>query len=194
MTHTADTKRKIGAASKARNSAAVALAARWANRATVCSVAGCGGVHEAKGLCNMHYLRLRNNRDIGAPDRIHDGEGAINSYGYFIVHGKGQHVHVAEKAIGKRLPEGAIVHHVNHDTLDNANSNLVVCQNRAYHNLLHARERALDACGNANWLMCPFCGKYDDPVNLYVYPNRRAGKHRDCFNAYRKKWECSQHA
>ena len=39
----------------------------------------------------------------------------------------------------------------------------------------------------ADWLKCPFCNKYDDPNNLYIYPNKNAGKHRECFNKYRKE-------
>jgi HNH endonuclease len=54
----------------------------------------------------------------------------------------GLHVLVAEKALGKPLPKGAIVHHVDGNTLNNAPSNLVICQDQAYHCLLHKRQRA----------------------------------------------------
>lgn len=108
----------------------------------------------------------------------------VNACGYRFVDGEAEHVAIAEKALGKKLPAGAIVHHVNENTLDNANSNLVICPSRAYHNLLHMRMRALAACGNANWMLCPFCGKHDDPANLYVYPNKNAAKHRQCYRDY----------
>lgn len=51
------------------------------------------------------------------------------------------HRFVAEKALGKPLPATAIVHHVNEDKADNRNCNLVVCQDTAYHKLLHKRMR-----------------------------------------------------
>ena len=81
----------------------------------------------------------------------------------------GAHVAVAEAAIGKPLPPGAIVHHIDGDRHNNAPENLVVCQDRAYHNLIHRRERALIACGNANALRCQVCGSYDNQADMREY-------------------------
>ena len=61
-----------------------------------------------------------------------------------------KHVLVAERAIGHRLPEGAEIHHVNEDIADFRNSNLVICQDKAYHKLLHARARVVKVGGNPN--------------------------------------------
>ena len=193
--HTKDAKRRIGEAARARGSAAIALQARWKNRPTVCSVIGCDKRIEARGMCNMHYLRVKKTGTTGPATPLHDGKGALNAYGYLMVRRKGEHVRVAESVLGKPLPPGAIVHHVDGDKVGNRPGNLVICPDRAYHNLIHARERALDACGNANWLKCPFCKKYDDPENLYVYPNKRAGKHQECYRRYRERRDqCSQNA
>ena len=144
MKHTDEAKRKIGDASRVRGSAAIALKARWENRQTVCGVDGCDKAHEAKGLCNMHYLRLRKTGSVGGPESTAPGVH-ISAYGYRFVNSKAEHVAVAEKSLGKPLPPGAVVHHVNEDKLDNRNSNLVICPDRAYHNALHAKMRAQSA-------------------------------------------------
>lgn len=54
-----------------------------------------------------------------------------------------EHILIAEKAVGHALPKGAEVHHVDENRSNNANGNLVVCQDRAYHQLLHRRMRRL---------------------------------------------------
>ena len=53
-----------------------------------------------------------------------------------------EHVLVAERALGKYLPTGAVVHHVNVDRRNNAPTNLVICENQTYHKLLHVRMNA----------------------------------------------------
>jgi hypothetical protein len=50
---------------------------------------------------------------------------------------------IAEKALGKYLPKGAIVHHMNGDPSDNTPSNLAVLQNVAHHNIIHKKTRML---------------------------------------------------
>jgi hypothetical protein len=60
------------------------------------------------------------------------------------------HVVVAEKALGRALPMGAQVHHVDTNRKNNAAVNLVICQDHAYHRLLHARMRVVKAGGNPN--------------------------------------------
>lgn len=54
----------------------------------------------------------------------------------------------AERALGKPLPIGVHVHHADGSKGDAAP--LVICQDVAYHRLLHARMRIIKAGGNAN--------------------------------------------
>lgn len=68
------------------------------------------------------------------------------------------HIAVASRALGKRLPYGAQVHHMDGNKQNNINSNLVICQDAKYHKLLHVRARVLRAGGNPNsQRICPTC-------------------------------------
>lgn len=70
-----------------------------------------------------------------------------------------EHILVAERALGKLLPRGVQVHHVNGDNRDNVNRNLVICQDVAYHKLLHVRTRIVKAGGDPNTQkVCGDCG------------------------------------
>jgi hypothetical protein len=55
-----------------------------------------------------------------------------------------EHVLFAERALGRELPDGAVVHHVNGDPAANKTPwNLVLCPDQDYHLLLHRRAQAL---------------------------------------------------
>lgn len=84
-----------------------------------------------------------------------------------------QHILIAEKALGKPLPKGVEVHHMNNNGRDNSNNNLVICPDRAYHMLLHKRMRALRASGNPNWRKCTVCKQWDDPMNFNKWKQDR---------------------
>lgn len=119
----------------------------------------------------------------------------LNAYGYRCLYKPGhhrainnrvfEHILVVEEVLGKPMPRGTVVHHINGVANDNQHSNLVLCQDEAYHRLIHKRMRALDACGHPNWLRCWICKLHDDPKYLEIKPHSKY-YHRECINHYHK--------
>lgn len=150
----------------------------------ICDIPNCQRHQYAKGLCNMHWQRSRNGAPMTAALlRAPAGAGSTRPDGYRLHRVGGRrryaHIEVAERALGKRLPTGAQVHHVNGDPSDNSTANLVICPDRAYHALLHRRADALAACGQPDWRICVYCGKYA-PENELRRHGPRSFRHRHC--------------
>jgi len=91
-----------------------------------------------------------------------------------------QHRAVAERAMRKKLPAKAVMHHVNGNPKDNRNHNLVVCEDQGYHYLLELRTRALEACGNPNLRRCYICTKWGDPDTMHRNGIDNCFIHREC--------------
>ncbi len=163
----------------------------------VCTIEGCDQPHDAKGLCRHHYKKLkRHGNPLNPPLRAPDGAGWLDRKGYrlFTVNGKArrEHVMIAEVALGRALPSGAVVHHADENPANNSPSNLVICPSNKYHRLLHQRLDAMKACGNPNWRKCPYCRSYDDPANMrgeqcgrFVHPNCSARAKRESLSRRR---------
>lgn len=92
-----------------------------------------------------------------------------------------EHIVVAEKALGRFLHERSEVHHFNEDKSNNCNQNLVICEDRSYHFLLHQRARAFKACGIPSALKCWICKQWEKD------PHREDGKfvHKSCNKIYK---------
>lgn len=124
--------------------------------------------------------------------RFHNSR--INRRGYVRIRMGGQsvqqHVVVATRALGRPIPVGAEVHHVDGDKRNNAPANLVICQDMAYHQLLHRRARVVRAGGDpGRHLVCGRCGE----VKAFSEFNRR--KHglewryqSNCRECMRARW------
>lgn len=127
--------------------------------------------------------------------RVLKKTGVFKSKYRYINNGNGQgitaHKAIAERVLGKSLPNGAAIHHVDGNGLNNSHSNLVICPSHAYHMLLHRRQAAMEACGNPDWLKCVFCGEYDDPRNLSLYTPKDQtsprANHRQCHTKYQRR-------
>jgi hypothetical protein len=127
-----------------------------------------------------------------------NGGTTITPQGYKLIMVKGhprggsrgyvfEHILIVEKALGKYLPPKAVVHHPDERRAENSGP-LVICQDNAYHRLLHRRMAALKACGNADWLKCWICKTYDDPQNLIVKTgNPYTNYHEKCMKEYQRR-------
>lgn len=93
-----------------------------------------------------------------------------------------EHVLVAENALGRKLPKGAEVHHIDENRHNNSPNNLVVCPSSAYHKLLHIRKRALEETGHVDWRKCRYCKEWSDPKTLVKSKNgdRVLFEHKYC--------------
>src|SRR5712675_598865 len=145
-----------------------------------CYVSGCNRAAYCKQVCRIHYVRMRVTGTFNKTIRD-NGEGGLNrGYVRGMLQGevKYHHVFIAEKALGKKLPIGAEVHHFDEDRSNNNPNNLVICPNRQYHSLLHQRQRALEICGNASWEKCTICKTYDAVQNLKGIKKRGSKYHK----------------
>lgn len=92
-----------------------------------------------------------------------------NPVGYVL-----EHVLIAEQALGRFLPAGVEVHHVDEVKSNNAPSNLVICQDREYHDLLHVRARVRKAGGDPNTQR--LCYECRQPKALSEFNKSRSNK------------------
>jgi len=111
--------------------------------------------------------------------RIYQPENPKSSHGYVL-----EHILIAQKLVG--INKEFEIHHYGQKS---DNDKIVICENHAFHMLLHQRTRAYFACGHANWRKCTICKQYDDPQNMYISQPAHHQRHRGCFNEYHKKYK-----
>lgn len=141
---------------------------------------GCGqqaplakSTHAARGRVKGQPVKFIKGHNVGHGKQRHP---RANANGYVL-----EHLLVAERALGRPLSLEMEVHHVNEITSDNRGTNLVICEDLAYHKLLHRRMRAYRATGNPNSWKCKYCKQWG--LDLYVKPLDRGAYHPACANA-----------
>jgi len=91
-----------------------------------------------------------------------------------------EHIYIAEKAVGRCL-RGHPVHHVDEVKSNNANTNLVVCENCAYHFLIHVRTRILRAGFDPDThKRCTRCRLHKPRVEFHKNKNQGDGLNNYC--------------
>ena len=126
---------------------------------------------------------------------LYQPEHPYNNEGYVFVYRL-----IVEAVLQKYLAPKHPIHHVDGDSTNNVTNNFVVCEDNAYHKLLHVRTEALKATGNANSRKCAFCGEWILPdiegVNYYKR-KRKCGwsirfVHKKCERSYDKARRASK--
>lgn len=116
-----------------------------------CIKEGCDTIAwRADGLCTKHYQQAWYLKKVGREallERPSKEKWTNVQTGYVMVKQDGkltyEHIVLAEKALGRPLPEGAIVHHTGKRDDNHGYCKLVICPNQAYHILLHSRMKEL---------------------------------------------------
>lgn len=103
------------------------------------------------GLCVPHYKQGWYLKSIGRDElfvRTSKERWIHSKTGYVMIKVKGELVYehrvLAEKALGKPLPKGVVVHHMYAPDDNHGLFKLVICPGQEYHMLLHKR---MNACG-----------------------------------------------
>ena len=125
-------------------------------------------------LCKQYFTKKRGEKKIfcsrACATKIKRKNG-ITSHGYEITWNgtnKRQYFHrkKAEQILGKTIDSKHRIHHIDGDTLNNQNNNLVICENQSYHRLLHKRTKSFYATGNPNLSYCAKCNKWKDHLSF----------------------------
>lgn len=148
---------------------------------------GCGERTKLAGQSNTQLGWIK-----GQPIRFiagHVSKARKRVSGYKMSGGILQHVAIATTALGKPLPSGAEVHHVDGNSLNNTRSNLVICQDRAYHMLLHARTRIVRDGGDPDTQrICSGCSRLTLIEELVRNRGGLLSKCRSCRQSFNRAY------
>ena len=101
-----------------------------------------------------------------------------------------EHVLIAETALGHYMPAGAQVHHIDESRNNNIKSNLVICENQAYHMFLHVRAKVVRRGGNPNTHgFCNECEGIKPCEGFYQRRNGGLGYCIECTKELARQWQ-----
>lgn len=116
-----------------------------------CKIAECTTLTSSiHGMCTPHYKQQWRLKKLGRTELITrtSKERWVHKSGYIMMRNKYgsltyEHIILAEKALGKQLPYGAIVHHMKARDDNHGAFKLIICPDQAYHILIHKRMEEL---------------------------------------------------
>jgi hypothetical protein len=128
-------------------------------RMKICSIPFCGKKKRSKDFCRNHYYRFLTKGNPLAECKRVDGSGYISTQGYKIFScGRNkkilEHRLIMEKFLGRKLKRQEIVHHINHDKLDNRIENLEITSQD-----IHAQNHMKKTFRNKTHKQCTRCKK-----------------------------------
>jgi hypothetical protein len=101
------------------------------------------------------------------------------------------HRFLAMKALGKPLPAKVEVHHMERKKDGGV---IVICEDAAYHRILHIRQKAHETTGDVLKRKCTFCKEWDSLENLAKFA--RLGEHyyhKNCRKQHRHNYYLKTH-
>lgn len=111
----------------------------------------------------------------------------VRSDGYVAEGRRLVHREMVEAVLGKPLPKGAEIHHVNDDRGDNRNDNFAVLQNKAEHRWLDMRRRIFRRGGRPfKDRICYDCDAVK-PIEEFSKPIGRS-QCKECCAAQARRW------
>jgi hypothetical protein len=121
-----------------------------------------------------------------------NGGRTISHGGYVQIagekHGSLEHQAIAARALGRPLPPGAEVHHLDEDKTNNSHSSLVICESREYHLLLHKRQRVIAMGGDPGLdKICSTCQALKSKADFYNNRTAHDGLTADCKECCRSR-------
>lgn len=100
------------------------------------------------------------------------------------------HTVIVEAVLGRPLPRTAVIHHIDDNGLNNANGNLIVCEDQSFHATLHARREVVRAGGNPEiQSVCRSCGQVKPHQLFHKRRNRPSGHQSKCKACYRRLFQ-----